>query len=296
MSNILVTGSKGQLGLELVSLESNFQNYTFFFTDKNNLDITNFEAVSTFVSKNNIAIIINCAAYTNVDKAEEEPDLAAKINYLAVENLAKIAKKQHLKLVQISTDYVFDGLASAPYNESAKTNPQSVYGSTKLSGEKLVAEANPKHLILRTSWVFGIEGNNFVKTMLRIGSERDELSVVGDQTGSPTFAGDIAEALLGICQIYQSDGDIQWSTYHYCGAGKTTWHQFASEIIQRGYDAELIKALPQIHPILTENYPTPATRPLNSCLDCSRFESSFPTIGIKNWEDGLKELISSIRK
>jgi len=292
---ILLTGSQGQVGWEITRKSAEF-NLDLLPTHRQLLDICDLNAIRRVLNTDQFDIIINAAAYTAVDKAEENETEAYRVNALGAQNLALAAFEKGIPILHISTDYVFDGLASAPYNESAKTNPQSVYGSTKLSGEKLVAEANPKHLILRTSWVFGIEGNNFVKTMLRIGSERDELSVVGDQTGSPTFAGDIAEALLGICQIYQSDGDIQWSTYHYCGAGKTTWHQFASEIIQRGYDAELIKALPQIHPILTENYPTPATRPLNSCLDCSRFESSFPTIGIKNWEDGLKELISSIRK
>ncbi|WP_457617955.1 SDR family oxidoreductase, partial [Lutibacter sp.] len=166
MIHVLVTGSKGQLGLELASLKSNFLNYNFFFTDKSQLNITNFKAVSTFILKNKIEVLINCAAYTNVDKAEDEPDLANEINHLAVKNLAEITKKHQLKLIHISTDYVFDGNSSIPYTENESTNPQNVYGITKLNGEKALLKVNPPNaVIIRTAWLYSSFGKNFVKTI-----------------------------------------------------------------------------------------------------------------------------------
>ena len=197
MNNILVTGGKGQLGSELRDLAPNHPNYNFFFTDRSQLDITNHAAVDAFITKNEIDTLINCAAYTAVDKAESEPDLANAINHLAVKNMAEVAKAQQIKLVHISTDYVFDGTNYKPYVETDATNPQSVYGQTKLDGELAIQAVNPANsIIIRTSWVYSKFGNNFVKTMLRLAETRNELSVVADQIGSPTNAADLAEAIL----------------------------------------------------------------------------------------------------
>ncbi|PCH53662.1 MAG: dTDP-4-dehydrorhamnose reductase [Flavobacteriaceae bacterium] len=287
MSNILVTGSKGQLGLELVSLESNFQNYTFFFTDKNNLDITNFEAVSTFVSKNNIAIIINCAAYTNVDKAEEEPDLAAKINYLAVENLAKISKKQHLKLVQISTDYVFDGASKIPYKETSKTKPQNRYGSSKLKGEQALIAINPNNsVIIRTSWLYSNYGKNFVKTILRLSEEKETISVVSDQIGSPTNAHDLAKAILKIVPLVKNK---KVQIYHYTNTGECSWFQFAEEIVKQAQNNATVL------PITSDAFKTPTKRPKFSLLNTEKIQEVFQ-LTIPHWKDSLQHCIKKLNK
>jgi len=199
MIRLLITGSKGQLGLELANLKHHFADYNFFFADKNELDVSNFEAVSNFISKNKIDVIVNCAAYTNVDKAEDEPDLANQMNHLAVKNLAEIAKKNNLKLIHISTDYVFDGTSSIPYSEKDATNPQNVYGSSKLKGEQAIIQINPGNsIIIRTSWLYSIFGHNFVKTILKLSSEKERISVVSDQIGSPTNAMDLADTILRI--------------------------------------------------------------------------------------------------
>lgn len=292
---ILLTGSQGQVGWEITRKISKWD-LEIASTHRQILDICDLDAIRDVLNADHFDMIVNAAAYTAVDKAEDDEAEAYRVNAIGAQNLAIAASEKDIPILHISTDYVFDGDAALAYRENDRTNPQGAYGRTKLAGENLVAEANPKHLILRTSWVFGIQGNNFVKTMLRLGSERDELSVVADQSGCPTFAGHIAAALLDICQLYQSGAEIKWGVYHFSDAGITTWHQFASDIIQQGYDAGLIEELPKIQPISTENYPTPAKRPLYSCLDHSLFESNFPTIKIKKWEDGLEELISSIKK
>ncbi|WP_372795411.1 dTDP-4-dehydrorhamnose reductase [Lutibacter sp.] len=287
MSNILVTGSKGQLGLELVSLESDFQNYTFFFTDKSNLDITNFEAVSTFVSENNIAIIINCAAYTNVDKAEEEVVLADEINHLAVKNLAKTAKQHHLKLIHISTDYVFDGTSKVPYVETSKTNPQNRYGSSKLKGEQALLTINPDNsAIIRTSWLYSKFGKNFVKTILRLSEEKDTISVVSDQIGSPTNAHDLAQAILQIIPLLKSKG-VQ--TYHYANAGECSWFQFAEEIVKQAQHNCTVL------PINSEAFKTQAKRPKFSLLNTEKIQETFQ-LTIPHWKDSLKKCIEKLNK
>jgi len=287
MSNILVTGSKGQLGLELVSLENYFQNYIFFFTDKSNLDITNFNAVSTFVLENNIAIIINCAAYTNVDKAEEERGLANEINYLAVENLAKIATKQQLKLIHISTDYVFDGASKIPYKESDKTNPQNSYGSSKLKGEQALLTINPNNsAIIRTSWLYSNFGKNFVKTILRISKEKDTISVVSDQIGSPTNAHDLATIILKIVPFLKSKG-VQ--TYHYANAGECSWFQFAEEIVK------LAQHNATVLPITSEAFKTPTKRPKFSLLNTEKIQETFQ-LTIPHWKDSLQYCIERLKK
>lgn len=290
----LLTGCLGQVGCEI---ERQCSSYGFEIksTHKNNLDIALPDQVRKIIEEENIDIVINAAAYTAVDNAENDEEKAHEVNAIGSEVLARVTADHNIPLLHISTDYVFDGNSTFPYTELMETNPQGAYGRTKLAGERLVSSINPKHLILRTSWVFGSTGSNFVKTMLRIGSEREEVSVVSDQLGSPTFAGHIASALLQVSQQYSEEKPVRWGTYHFTDAGITTWHMFATKIMQLGFDAGLLATLPKVLPILSENYPTPAKRPHYSGLDCSRFISSFPQISIQPWEKGLLEVISSLK-
>lgn len=206
---ILLTGSKGQVGWE-VSRQAAAYDFDLAATDSRTLDITDVAAVRICVSENNPDIIINCAAYTAVDKAEANEASAYAVNALGPQNLGLLAAENNIPVLHISTDYIFDGNATTPYKEDAKVAPTGAYGRTKLAGERLLADANPHHITLRTSWVFGIEGNNFVKTMLRIGAANDEISVVADQFGCPTFAGNIARALLALTKQYQQQGELAW--------------------------------------------------------------------------------------
>ena len=228
MNNILVTGGKGQLGSELKEIASNYPDYNFSFTDVKILDITNHTAVKEFIEINNINGIINCAAYTAVDKAESEPELADAINHLAVANFARLSKDKNIKLIHISTDYVFDGTNHKPYVETDTPNPKSVYGQTKLDGELAMQQINPANaVIIRTSWVYSKFGNNFVKTMLRLAETRDEISVVADQIGTPTNAADLAEAILNILpQIKNETVEL----FHYSNEGVCSWYDFAKAI------------------------------------------------------------------
>lgn len=286
MIHVLVTGSKGQLGLELASLKSNFLNYNFFFTDKSQLDITNFKAVSTYILKNKIEVLINCAAYTNVDKAEEEQDLANEINHLAVKNLAEIAKKHQLKLIHISTDYVFDGSSSAPYTENESTNPQNVYGITKLNGEKALLKVNPPNaVIIRTAWLYSSFGENFVKTILRLSTEKESISVVSDQIGTPTYANDLAKAILQMLPLIKNNG-VQ--IYHYTNEGKCSWFQFAEEIIK------LSKNKCEVIPVSSSTYNSKAKRPNFSLLNTTKIQQEFG-VKIPQWKDALAVCMEQIK-
>jgi dTDP-4-dehydrorhamnose reductase len=285
MNHLLITGSQGQLGLELARLESDFPNYTFFFTDKTNLDITNFELVKNFIFKNKITTIINCAAYTNVDKAEEEPNLANEINHLAVKNLAKTAKKHSLKLIHISTDYVFDGKSKIPYLENSITNPQNVYGITKLKGEKALQVINPNNSILiRTSWLYSKFAKNFVKTILNLSKEKDHISVVIDQIGTPTSACDLAKTILQIIPFLKSEG-VQ--LYHYSNTGKCSWFQLAKEIVR------LSKNDCNVLPISSLKLNTKATRPKNSLLNSMKIKETF-NLSIPHWKEALKRCVKEL--
>jgi len=282
---ILVTGGKGQLGLALRSLENNFSEFTFFFPDKNNLNIIDSNAVENYVLENKISSIINCAAYTNVDKAEDEPDLANKINYLAVENLAKISKKYRLKLIHISTDYVFDGNSKIPYLEGDETSPQNVYGATKLRGEKVLLEINPSNsMLIRTSWLYSSFGSNFVKTILRLTKEKDKIQVVSNQIGSPTYAIDLARTILLILPIVKSKG-VQ--LVHYANKGACSWYQFAEEIIS------LSKSQCSVTPIEASKFESKAKRPNFSLLNTEKIQNTFD-IEIPFWKDSLKVCISKL--
>ncbi|MDB9783260.1 dTDP-4-dehydrorhamnose reductase [Winogradskyella sp.] len=278
MNNILVTGGNGQLGSELRELVPNYQDYNFLFTDVKDLDITNHTAVTAFIESNNITVIINCAAYTAVDKAESEPELADAINHLAVANFAQIAKDKSIKLIQISTDYVFDGTNQESYVETDTPNPQSVYGKTKLDGELALQQINPANsIIIRTSWVYSKFGNNFVKTMLRLAESRDEISVVVDQIGSPTNAADLAEAILNILPQVSNE-TVQ--LFHYSNEGVCSWYDFAKAIF------EIKEISIKVNPIESTQYPTPAERPYYSVLNKSKIKEVYG-IEIPYWKKSL---------
>jgi len=278
MYNILVTGAKGQLGSELQDLSLLYPEYEFIFSDEEDLDISNHQEVRKFIAVNSITAIINCAAYTAVDKAETEPTKADTINHLAVENLAKISKSRGIVLIHISTDYVFDGTSNKPYTEEDIPNPQSVYGQTKLDGENAMLKINPAHaIIIRTSWLYSSYGSNFVKTMIRLGKEKKELSIISDQVGSPTYANNLARTILEILpKIENEDVEI----YHYANEGICSWYDFAIAIFV------LKKMAIKVDPIKSVEFITLAKRPPYSVLNKSKIKETFQ-IKIPSWEESL---------
>ena len=282
--NILVTGSMGQLGSEIKSISSDYS-YNFFFTDRNNIDITSKDDIRKFCQTNSINVIINCAAYTAVDKAQSDIENADLVNRKAVKKLSIVAKELNIKLIHISTDYVFDGKNFKPYVEEFQTNPQSVYGKTKLDGENELRDINPLNsIIIRTSWVYSYYGNNFVKTMLRLGKEKEELGVIFDQVGTPTYAKDLAITILDIIpQIENSKVEI----YNYSNEGVLSWYDFAKEIMK------MAKLNCKINPIETYQYPTPAKRPHFSLLNKSKIKSKF-NLEIPYWKDGLDDCLKRL--
>jgi dTDP-4-dehydrorhamnose reductase len=284
MINILVTGSKGQVGSELQTLSSKYD-YTFFFTDREILDITNKSDVEKFVTNNSITTIINAAAYTAVDKAEDDKENADKVNHLATTYLAEIAKEQNIKLIHISTDYVFNGENFKPYSEDDTTNPNGVYGTTKLEGEKAMQAINPKDsIIIRTSWVYSKFGTNFVKTMLKLGKERDSLGVIYDQVGTPTYARDLAKAILDILLNIKNE---TVEIYNYSNEGVLSWYDFSKEIMR------MAKIECSVNPIETKEYPTPAKRPHYSLLNKAKIKKEF-NINIPYWKDSLDECLRTL--
>jgi len=285
MYNILVTGANGQLGSEIRDLEADYPIYNFIFTDREELDITKHKAVENFIEVNKITAIINCAAYTAVDKAESEIAIANEINHLATENFARIAKAKGIKLIHISTDYVFDGNSYRPYVETDIPNPQGVYGKTKLDGERAMQKINPANsVILRTSWVYSGYGNNFVKTMLRLGKEREELNVVADQIGTPTYAGDLAKTILEILPKIKNKKVV---IFHYSNEGVCSWYDFVKAIF------ESTNTICKVNPITTAQYPTAAKRPQYSVLDKSKIKESF-NIDIPFWNNSLRICLQKI--
>lgn len=285
--NILITGSNGQLGNEIKRVSVNHEeNFKFFFTDVNELDITNREAVESFLKENNIKYIVNCAAYTAVDKAEDDIDLCYKINRDAVANLGIAASNNGAKVIHVSTDYVFDGTASTPYDETTATNPQSVYGQSKQEGEKILLETCPQSIIIRTAWLYSIFGNNFVKTMMKYGKERDELNVVADQTGTPTNAADLARTIIKTLDFSEAHR-FEAGIYHYSNEGITSWYDFTIAIHK--YAGISCK----VNPITTDQYPTKAKRPQYSVLDKTKIKSVF-NLSIPNWEDSLNICITEL--
>ena len=279
--NVLVTGSSGQVGNEIKAISSDYS-YNFFFTYRNNIDITSKDSIKEFCKTNNINVIINCAAYTAVDKAQSDEINADLINRKAVKKLALVSQELNIKLIHISTDYVFDGKNFKPYCEEFQTNPQSIYGKTKLDGENEMRDINPKNsIIIRTSWIYSYYGNNFVKTMLRLGKEKEELGVIFDQIGTPTYAKDLAKIILDIVpQIDNQKVEI----YNYSNEGVLSWYDFAKEIMK------MAKLNCKINPIETYQYPTPAKRPHFSLLNKNKIKSTF-NIEIPYWKDGLDDCL-----
>ncbi|MBT8269957.1 MAG: dTDP-4-dehydrorhamnose reductase [Bacteroidia bacterium] len=283
--NILVTGCNGQLGSEIRELEAEFPQFRFVFTDVHNLDLIDYKAVKSFIKNGKFDFIINCAAYTAVDAAETDVEMCDAINHRAVKTLAEEAKNNRIKLVHISTDYVFDGTKDTPYTEIDTPNPQGIYGLTKLKGEQTMKAINPENsIIIRTSWVYSGFGNNFVKTMLRLGKERDELNVVADQVGSPTYAGDLAKAILEILPKIKND---TVEIYHYANMDSCSWYEFARNI----FKIKNIKI--KVNPITTKQYPTAAKRPIYSVMDTTKIKNDFG-VSIPHWKDSLIELMKHL--
>lgn len=285
---ILITGAYGQLGNEIKVLSVAFPDWQFLFTDVDALDITDENALEIWFQNNKPNYIVNCAAYTAVDKAETDSETAIKVNSLAPQLLAKQAKKSGAKLIHISTDYVFDGESFTPYTEEADVNPKSVYGETKLHGEQNCLEENPETIIIRTSWLYSAFGNNFVKTMLKLGKERGQLKVVYDQIGSPTYAADLASTILSIIQISEKQPDrFVPGIYHYSNGGVASWYDFAKAIF------EISGVNCKVDPVLSDQFPTAAKRPHFSVLNKSRIKNVFG-IAIPYWRESLENCISKL--
>ena len=285
MSNILITGANGQLGNCLRDLAHNDDRHVFFYTDVDELDITSIEQVEDYVSKHHIDVIINAAGYTAVDKAESDSERCFLINRDATRNLALVTKRHDIFLVHISTDYVFDGNSDIPYKPSDPVNPQSVYGRSKVEGEKAVFETGCRAVIIRTSWLYSEYGNNFVKTMLRLGRGHDEIRVVDDQKGGPTYAGDLAELILTIVERRDFIQDCR--IYHYANQGAISWNEFAHQIMR---NASLSC---KVLPVSTAEYGAAAPRPASSVFDLTSVTQDF-SIQIPNWKDSLQKCIQRL--
>jgi dTDP-4-dehydrorhamnose reductase len=285
---VLITGSNGQLGSEIKELASDYENLKCVFKDLPKLDICDTEVLNTFIIDQHINAVINCAAYTAVDKAEEDLKTASKVNAKGVLNLVNALKKVDGKLIHISTDYVFDGNHSQPYKETDPVSPVGVYGQTKRAGELAVINSSIDAIVIRTSWLYSVYGNNFVKTMLRLGNDKKSIQVVFDQKGTPTFAKDLAKTCLDILSNAGSTNiSKKGSLYHYSNEGVTSWYDFARAIMEiSNIDCNVI-------PIETKDYPTQAIRPLYSVLDKSKITSDFK-VTIPHWRDSLTNCIKKI--
>lgn len=287
---LLVIGANGQLGWEMCKKgrDSNFEISAF---DLPELDITDPSAVRKAVSECGASLVVNAAAYTAVDKAESEPDRAFAVNGDAPGFLASACAGARIPLIHISTDYVFDGTKKGAYVETDLISPIGIYGKSKAVGEEKVRSGIVEHIILRTSWLYSAHGQNFVKTILRLGAEREVLRVVSDQYGCPTYAGDLAEAILGIAKQLEQGRPVPWGTYHYCGKGAVSWHGFADEIVRIAQGRDNSLKVKRIDPITTVEYPTPARRPANSVMDCSLILERFH-IANKPWAKSLGIMVS----
>lgn len=292
MVKVLITGSAGQVGSELVKLAP--ADFEVVGYNSSELDITNAQQVQQIVAEQAPALIINTAAYTAVDKAESDAERAYAVNETGVKNLAQAALAIGIPVFHISTDYVFDGTAADPYKETDPVGPTGVYGASKLAGEQVLARSGVKHIILRTSWVFGAEGNNFVKTMLRLGKERDTLGVVADQHGCPTSAASIANVLWQLAQKYTAEGELPWGIYHFSNAPATTWHGFACEIFKQAVEAGFLERAPVVNPIKTSDYPTLAKRPAWSVMDCSALENLLVS-SVPGWQQELSAVLKQLK-
>jgi dTDP-4-dehydrorhamnose reductase len=284
MKNVLVTGAEGQLGLSLKKIAGNFPQYNFIYTDKDNLDICNEQELKAFFENNSIYCVLHFAAYTAVDKAEDEESLAEKINSEASLNIAKICAKHKTRLVYISTDYVFEGKDCKPHSPQESTNPLSVYGKTKLKGEENCLKNNPLTFVIRTSWLYSEFKSNFVKTMINLSQTKEELNVIYDQIGSPTYARDLAEFSIRVIEHINSNRIL-----HFSNQGVCSWYDFARKAIELWGEKQI-----RINPILTSQYHTKATRPKFSVFDKSESEKLLD-IKIPHWEESLKECIKELK-
>ncbi|MDR3266844.1 MAG: dTDP-4-dehydrorhamnose reductase [Tannerella sp.] len=283
MESVLIIGANGQLGNALRNICGNDEKYFYHFTDIQELDICNKSQLENFVHGNKIRLIVNCAAYTAVDKAEDDRQLCYKINRDAVRNIGEVAALNQAKVIHISTDYVFDGKGMRPYREEDDTSPASVYGHSKLAGENALLSTCTESIIIRTAWLYSETGNNFVKTMLRLGKERDAIGVVNDQKGTPTYAGDLASTVK---TILESDSFVS-GIYHYTNEGICTWYDFTKKIFElSGFQCS-------VKPLRTEDYPTKAARPAYSVLDKTKIKQTYK-IYIPEWEVSLKKMINRL--
>lgn len=289
MAVILVTGSAGQLGNEIKALSGKYSGYEFIFTDVDSLDITNAGDVKNFIKKNKPDWIINCAAYNAVEKAESESDKAVLINTTSVRNIADAIKGSECRFIHVSTDYVFDGQSNVPYNEYSGTNPQSAYGRSKLGGEQAALTHNGS-MIIRTAWLYSVYGNNFVKTILKNGAEKESFTVVFDQVGTPTYAADLASAILNIVSsVIRNQSAFNPGIYHFSNEGVCSWYDFAVEIIKEaGLKAKVI-------PVLSGDYHTVAKRPSYSVLDKGKIKETYG-IEIPHWRASLEKCIKLLLK
>jgi len=287
---ILVLGSNGQLGRCLFD-HFGKTDYEVIFATKSEIDLSNITSLKKIILAIKPQIVINAAAYTAVDKAEEEFSQADLINHLAVANVANICNELGAWIIHISTDYVFDGLARVPYDEGHQVSPKSAYGKSKLNGEIAIATSGSKYIIIRTAWVFSEYGNNFLKTMLRLGKELDELNIVGDQIGCPTYAQDLAKSIISIVSKIDLD-DSRSGIYHFCGDESCTWYEFALAIFKESKSLNMITPK-SINAIQTIDFPTAATRPPYSVLDCYKIKDTF-NITPSNWRHGIKDALKNI--
>ena len=290
IKSILVTGANGQLGQSIRRLANHYPQYDFIFSSREQCDLSDSPIISQFFKTNRVDLIINCAAYTSVDKAESEVDMAEQVNNKAVEKLAEIAKKQGAKLIHISTDYVFNGQQYRPYIETDDVSPQNVYGETKRRGEQALLSAMTKNaLIIRTSWLYSAFGNNFVKTMLNLGAERDALNIICDQVGTPTYAGDLAQTIMTIVESNRFNQSAFTSEiYHYSNEGVCSWYDFAKTIF------EVTAIHCTVSPIETKDYPTPAKRPHYSVLNKAKIKQDF-NLSIPYWKDSLQQCLNTLQ-
>ncbi|PSL47264.1 dTDP-4-dehydrorhamnose reductase [Chitinophaga niastensis] len=288
MKNILVTGGNGQLGQALQKVAAAYPQFNLLYTDYQDLDITDADALTAYFAAQQIDACINCAAYTAVDKAEEEEEKAFLLNFQAVLSLAEICAQHNTQLVHISTDYVFSGKQNVPYTEAIETDPQSIYGASKLRGEAAAAGYNPDTIVIRTSWLYSEYAVNFVKRMRELMQEKQELNVVFDQTGTPTYAGDLAKAILDILQYKSENTEAAiGGVYHYSNEGVTSWYDFATTI------KEMTNATTSIQPVTSDKYKTAATRPAYSVLNKEKIKTTFG-ITIPYWRDSLAKCLKNM--
>ena len=288
---LLIAGAGGQLGCELVR-QADPHEITLLTPPHDQMDITRYDQLKTRLAELHPDMVINAAAYTDVDGAESEPEKAFAVNATGSANLARICARQQIPLIHVSTDFVFDGTRQEPYRETDPTDPLGVYGQSKAAGEEKIRSALNEHIIIRTAWLYGIDGHNFVKTILRLAAEKPHIRVVNDQFGSPTCASDLADALLQVAARLKHRPNTNWGTYHYCGQGITTWFEFAENILAFA-KSRIAMRTTRLEPITTAEWSTGAKRPAYSALDCSRIMADFG-IHPKAWQLSLKITLDRI--